>query len=201
MTRFLIILLFLLSSPLLISCASPARPTGYLQDYSELKPGQNLDLYWSDRELIKQGQYSGIEIGRIESRVVGSEKVSEEDACNWLRSAIISNQASSEDLVLGSQSENTANLNLAITEMSPGSAFARIMAGEFGAGHAWVQIEGSVTDQKEGHMLVCFSDRRRASGAIGFRDVGGDSGSAMLQEMINSIGLVIRSELRTEFGF
>jgi hypothetical protein len=84
--------------------------------------------------------------------------------------------------------------------MTTGSAFARMVAGELGAGHGWVQIEGRVTDEESGVLLVSFADRRRGSGAVGFRDLGGDSGPAMVREMITAIGFGIRSELDHAFG-
>jgi hypothetical protein len=154
---------------------------------------------WSDHDRIKQGQYKRIAIGRIESRVVDTEKVTGEQACGWLRSAVLK-AGSSETLVVGVPTGKTAKLDLAITEMTPGSAFARIMAGEIGAGHAWVQIEGRVIDEESGVLLASFADRRRKSGAHGFRDVMGDSGPAMVREMIRAIAGGIRSELAHEFG-
>lgn len=182
------------------ACTHSVRPTGYLEKYDQLGPGHYLELFWSDPDRIVQGQYKRIVIGRIEARVVDSEKVTGEEACKWLRYAVLGKSASSETLVLGGETGKTAKLDLAITEMTPGSAFARIMAGELGAGHAWLQIEGYVTDEESSVLLVSFADRRRGSGAHGFRDVVGDSGPAMIGEGITAIGYDIRRELAREFG-
>ena len=65
-----------------------------------------------------------------------------------------------------------ARLELAITEMTPGSSSVRLWAGEFGAGHAFVQVEGQVLYVESGTELATFCDRRRASGAAGLKDVG-----------------------------
>jgi len=185
---------------LLSACTSPLRQTGYLKNYKQLRPGKYLEQLWSDPERIAQGQYRKIVIGRIEARVVDTEKVTGEEACNWLRFAVLGNTTLPEALVLGTQTGKIAKLGLAITEMTPGSAFARIMAGELGAGHAWIQIEGRVTDDESGVLLVSFADRRRGSGAHGLRDLAGDSGPAMVREGIAAIGRAIRAELAREFG-
>jgi hypothetical protein len=186
---------------LLASGCATVKPTGYLENYGQFKPGQYVERFWSNPDKIAQGQYKRIVIGKIESRVADSEKITGAQACNWLRSAIFRGDTSIEHLAFGAETGNKARLDLAITEMTPGSAFGRMMAGELGAGHAWVQIEGRVIDEESGVLLVSFADRRRGSGAIGFRDLAGDSGPAMLQEMITAIGFDIRSELDHTFGF
>lgn len=201
MTRLIIgiissTLIILLSS----ACTHPPRPTGYLEDYKQLRPGKYLEQFWSDRDRIVQGQYKRIVMGRIEARVVDSAKVTGIQACSWLRSAVLRGDTSAEYLAFGAGPGKKARLDLAITEMTPGDAFARIMAGELGAGHAWVQVEGRVTDEETGVLLVSFADRRRGSGVIGFRDVAGDSGPSMLHEMIIAIGFGIRNELDRTFG-
>lgn len=182
------------------ACTHAVRPTGYLENYKQLRPSNDIELLWSEHDRIVQGQYKRIVIGRIEARVVDSEKVTGEEACKWLRYAVLGKSASSESLVLGGETGKTAKLDLAITEMTPGSAFARIMAGELGAGHAWLQIEGRVTDEESGVLLLTLADRRRGSGAHGFRDTVGDSGPAMISEGITAIGGSIRRELAREFG-
>lgn len=57
-------------------------------------------------------------------------------------------------------------LDLAITEMKPGSVFLRWFEPLtfFGFGHAWVQIEGVLTRQSDDKVLLKFVHRRRNSG-------------------------------------
>jgi hypothetical protein len=117
------------------------RPTGYLENYGQFKPGQYVERFWSNPDRIAQGQYRRIVIGKIESRVADSAKVTGAQACNWLRCAIFRGDPSIEHLAFRAETGNKARLELAITEMTPGSAFGRIMAGELGVGHAWVQVE------------------------------------------------------------
>jgi hypothetical protein len=185
---------------LFLSACATVEPRGYLENYDQLKSGRYIERFWSDPNKIAQGGYKIIVIGKIESRVADSEKVTGAQACSWLRSAILRGATSVEYFPLEAGAGKNARLDLAITEMTPGSAFGRTMWGEFGAGHAWVQVEGRVTDEESGVLLVSFADRRRGSGVIGFRDLAGDSGPAMLHEMITAIGFSIRSELDHTFG-
>jgi hypothetical protein len=186
---------------LFLSGCATVEPSGYLKNYDQLKAGKYIERIWSDPDKIAQGQYKGIVIGQIESRVADSVIITREDTCNWLRSAIFRGDISIKHMAFGAETGKKVKLDLAITEMTPGSAFARMMAGEFGAGTAKVQIEGRVTDEESGVLLVSFADRRSGSGAMGFRDLGGDSGPAMVREMITAIGFGIRSELDHAFGF
>jgi len=185
---------------LFLSACATVKPRGYLENYDQLKSGRYIERFWSDPDKIAQGQYKRIVIGQIEARVADSVIITREETCNWLRSAIFRGDISIKHVAFGAETGKKARLDLAITEMTPGSAFARMVAGELGAGHAWVQIEGRVTDEESGVLLVSFADRRRGSGAVGFRDLGGDSGPAMVHEMITAIGFGIRSELDHTFG-
>ena len=99
------------------------------------------------------------------------------------------------------QQKAQAKLEIAITEMTPGSAAGRMFAGELGLGHAWVQVEGRVVDIDLNEEVVAFSDRRRHSGAIGFRDIGGDAGPSLVREMLETIAAELVQELRETFRF
>ena len=76
-----------------------------------------------------------------------------------------------------------------------------MFAGELGMGHAWVQAEGRVIDRQSQEELVAWSDRRRSSAAIGFRDLGGDSGPTLVREMLEQIAIDLERELRETFQF
>jgi len=158
---------------LFLSACATVKPRGYLENYDQLKSGRYIERFWSDPDKIAQGQYKRIVIGQIEARVADSVIITREETCNWLRSAIFRGDISIKHVAFGAETGKKARLDLTITEMTPGSAFARMVAGELGAGHAWVQIEGRVTDEESGVLLVSFADRRRGSGAVGFRDLGG----------------------------
>jgi hypothetical protein len=177
---------------------STSRSSGFLQDYEQLSEGQSLELFWADGTLIHQSRYEGIVLGAVESRVEDEEGISGQDACDWLKRAVQGN-APQGDLVLG-RSGKVARLELAVTEMTLGSAFARMMAGELGAGHVWVQVEGRVVDAGSGVLLASFADRRRDSGSAGLEDLAGSAGSGLLREMIVAIGDDIRAELARAFG-
>jgi hypothetical protein len=84
--------------------------------------------------------------------------------------------------------------------VDPGGGFARVMAGELGAGHAWVQVEGRVTDPTSGALLAAFADRQRDSGLAGVRDTFGDVGPSLVKERLTAIGRAARLELALSFG-
>ena len=48
---------------------------------------------------------------------------------------------------------------------------------------------------------MAWSDRRRSSAAIGFRDLGGDSGPTLVREMLEQIAIDLERELRETFQF
>ena len=184
------------------SCSTP-QTTGYLADYAHLEKGRFIEMYFADRSSIAKGHYNRLVLGSISTDAIRDQKnVSRSESVRWLRnSLLLSPEASADPVVLSKPGAGaTAQLDLGITEMNPGSAAARILAGEFGAGHAWVQVEGRVTDPQGGATLATFAERRRSSGATGFRDVGGDSGPALIEELIEEIGADIRRELGNTFG-
>jgi hypothetical protein len=84
---------------------------------------------------------------------------------------------------------------MAITYLTPGNATARILAAELGAGHAFVQVEGKLTDAKTGEEIARFADRRRDSGSIGFEDVGGDAGPRLVERLLKGISADVVKEL------
>lgn len=68
---------------------------------------------------------------------------------------------------------NVLRLDLAITEMSPGAYLFRglhLPLFFLGLGHAYVQVEGIVSDTQSGRPLVKFVERRRHSGLLAKED-------------------------------
>jgi uncharacterized protein DUF4410 len=185
----------------LAGCASTPTRTGYLRDYDQLKPGRHLDQYWANRALITQKSYSKIRLGEIDvGRISAHAGVTPEDCKAWFENALRKTpSAHSEHLVADDTAP--AQLEVAITEMDPGSAAARIFAGELGAGHAWVQVEGRVVDRQSQDQVVAWSARRSSSGTIGIQDVGGDAGPALVRAMLEQIAIDLDSELRETFTF
>jgi hypothetical protein len=183
----------------LAGCSTPTA-SGYLADYDRLAEGQFLEEYWSDRSAIRAGGYSTIQLSEVSTdRIEDQKGITASECAELLRSSLV--QGSLGNIVASpSGTGRIAQLDVAITNMDPGSAAARIFAGELGAGHAWVQIEGSVVDPKSGEVLASFAERRRSSGAIGFEDVGGDSGPSQVRRMVRDIAIDIRKEIDASFA-
>ncbi len=184
----------------LVGCSTPMG-SGYLSDYKHLEKSQYLERYFADEVAIASRDYGKIVLGSVSTEAIRDQKgITEADCGKWLYNVLIEDSTASEPVVVSSGiSGPPAQLRVAITEMTPGSAGARIVAGELGAGHAWVQIEGTVIDSQTNATLVSFVDRRRSSGAIGLKDVGGDSGPSLVRAMIEDIGKDIRRELSVSF--
>jgi len=184
-----------------VACSTPVS-TGYLDRQALLQPGQYLDGAWCSDRVGQAPAYSEVRVVSVEALGIQDRRgVSTRDAVSWLRAqlGLGSDESSGDDVLLRfSDKGPIANLELAITEMDPGSATARIWAGEFGAGHAFVQVEGKLTDATEGTLLCELVQRTRASGAVGFRDLGGDSGPAMVEQMLGMVARALRDELRVK---
>lgn len=180
-----------------VSCSTPVS-TGYLDQQALHQPGQYLDGVWCSDRVGQKPAYSEVRVSSIQAIGIEDHRgVSTADAVAWLSARL--GVSGGEDVLLRFSDDGpVASLELAITEMDPGSAAARIWAGELGAGHAFVQVEGKLTDATDGTLLCELVQRTRASGAIGFRDVGGDSGPAMVKEMLGMIAAAVRDELRAK---
>ncbi len=193
----------LLLASFLGGCAT-AKRTGYLQNYDKLDKGRYLENYWSRTPLIGKKKYSTIRVDAISiDRISDQKGLTAENCREWLRNALVNaSSASGPHIVFGVGPDGAqAKLEIAITEMTPGSAAGRFFAGEFGMGHAWVQVEGRIVDIESKDELVAFSDRRRSSGAIGLRDIGGDAGPNLVREMLEEIAADLIKELNDSFSF
>ncbi len=193
--KFLAAVLILASA--LVGCASaPTTTSSYLDNYVRLAPGGRLEAYWQDDRYVPRFDQLSVRFFSISTEIIANKKnVSVADVVAWL----------TEDLtasgIVAANSEVAAlNLELAITFMDPGSAAARIWAGDLGAGHAQLQIEGKYLDSASGQLVATFAERRRSSGAIGLKDIGGDAGAALIREMVRFISEDIVGQLRKSFG-
>ena len=174
--------------------AAAPKSSGYLSDYGHLVEGEYLEAYWVDMAPIEQSKSPTIALGDISAIGVKDHKGVTVDNCvAWLKSDL------QGKLISANNADARYKLDLAITHMDPGSAAKRIWAGEFGAGHAQLQIEGKVTDTESGEVVAEFAERRRSSGAIGVEDLGGDAGPHIIEHLVSLIAADINSELQASF--
>ena len=175
------------------NAASP-QPSGFLADYDRLVEGEYLEAYWVDGANIQRTGTPDILLGNIAVDKIKDQKgVSVADSVAWLKKDLMNGRS------IGDNQKAKYRLDLAITHMDPGSAAKRILAGEFGAGHAQLQIEGKVIDQKSGVVVASFAERRRSSGAIGTEDLAGDAGPHIIEHLVSLISADIDSELMASF--
>lgn len=177
-------------------CASAPTTSGYLSNYSNLQAGEYLEKIWVDKNKVQKTDTVSILMGDVTTDKIGDKKgVTVQDAVSWLQSAL-----EKEKVVLKKHQAALLRLDLAITFMDPGSASGRFLAGELGAGHAQLQIEGKVINIADGALIVAFAERRRSSGAIGLKDIGGDSGPNLVQAMTQDVSSDISRELLKIFS-
>ena len=183
-------------------CAATPEHYQLVREEQRLTPGQRVDLIWANADRIARKKYLPLGLGEISTRHVSDQKgITAAEAESWLRDSIRrSAEKANLRLVFGKQGGTApARLDLAITEMYPGSRIGRIFAAEHGAGHAWVQVEGRVVDAQSGEDLATFVDRRRSSAWIGFRDVFKDASPDLIREMLEGIAGDVVSELYMKF--
>lgn len=188
-------LLLLFVAVELVGCASTPTATSYLDNYERLAPGKYLEKYWADTAAITPAPSARLTLGDIQTDTIADKKgVTVANSAEWLRAGVTRGE-----LFAPGAGPAAGRLDLAITFMDPGSAAARIWAGELGAGHAQVQVEGRVTDPASGKLLAAFAERRRSSGAIGLQDMGGDAGPSLIRTMIDKITEAANQELAATF--
>ena len=182
------------SSLILTTHAAAPRPSGYLSDYDRLVEGEYLEAYWVDIVATRRSKNPHILLGTISAdKVSDHNDVTVAETINWLKNDLLAGA------VIVDQTDGGYRLDVAITHLDPGSAAKRILAGEFGAGHAQLQIEGKVIDRQSDRVVASFAERRRSSGAIGVQDLAGDAGPHIIEHLINLISADISSELTASF--
>lgn len=179
---------------ILAGCAS-AKKTAFITDFDKMPKGQHVDRFRSNPQLLNSNTLSNIFLADIDTTSVKDAKgISAHEAAASLREAFVTALKEKGMSSVADRSSATSELQLAISELNPGDQAARIFAAELGAGHAKVQVDGKLT-AKTGEEIAAFVDRRNRSGAIGFRDVGGDAGPKMIEEMFNQIASKAVQEL------
>lgn len=181
------------------ACAT-AKPSGYPVRFERLTDGRHVEKFWSDAGAIAAQPFADVVLARIDTSrgIADQDGLPRDRGADWLRSALV--LGGSDTIVVIGPSGETARVELAITEMSTGSAVTRVLVGELGAGHAWVQVEGRVVGPASDRVLAEFVDRRRSSGAAGLRDSFGDAGPQLVREMLEEIAKDLRLELRETFA-
>ena len=178
------------------ACTSPPIRTGYLDNFNDLKGTDYLDGVWFDDSAVRNHHYVRVEL--VSVRAVGvsdQDHVTVADATEWLHEAVVQ-PGTTSTVLTDNRSGPAANLELVISELDPGSTVARFLAGEFGAGHAWVQVEGKLTDGDNGALVGTLVQRTRASGVAALRNSRGyDSGPGLVHDIIREIGRNIRGQL------
>ena len=195
MYRFVCILFFGIVAA---ACSTP-QGGGLVSDPSGLGEGRHIDRSQLDATGVPSMGLSAIVLAEIDTTRVSDQKgITKTEGAAALRAALMPSPSDRAVLNLGG-SAGPGRLDVAIVERSTGNALARVIAGELGSGHAWVQVDARVVDPDSGKVLAELSDRRRGSGVIGLRDTFGSSGPAMVREMLAGIGSDIRKELRELF--
>jgi hypothetical protein len=187
-------IIVLMSGFILTAHAAAPKASGYLSDYDRLVEGEYLEAYWVDMARIKRSNPPRILLGEISIAGIKDHKgVTVADCVGWLNNDLLKGR------IISNSQEAKYRLDLAITHMDPGSAAKRLLAGEFGAGHAQLQIEGKVVDIESGEVVASFAERRRSSGAIGIEDLAGDAGPHIIEHLVNLISEDVNSELLASF--
>jgi len=159
-------------------------------------PGRFVDLASFDRPSLSETGFTGVELRLVEGVGVSDVKnVTLEEALSWLREGL-SRPADYRGVLEGDAGERPAYLDVAITELNPGSTVARFWAGEFGAGHAWVQVEALLRTEPGGSVVGRLVQRTRISGVASFQNSRGrDSGPVLLRQILFKAGVAIQREL------
>jgi hypothetical protein len=177
-------------------CASPPIRSSYSNDIQPTIEGKYIEKVWIDKAILSSVQYTEVRLQNVQGvGIVDQTNITVAEAVQWLKEAII--EPGNDSIVLQSNNKGRmANLELVITELDPGSTSARFWAGEFGAGHAWVQIEGKLTDSENNKLLGYLSERSRKSGVLTFRNArGSDSGPGLIHDIIFDIAEKMKKEI------
>ncbi|MDX2088074.1 MAG: DUF4410 domain-containing protein [Kofleriaceae bacterium] len=179
----------------LSGCASAPKPTPFTPPQVALEKGKHVDRVWADAAALAAARVANVALSEIDTRAIADAKgITAAEARETLRGALVAGAGG--DVVLRHGLEgSTSRLEVAITELDPGSAAARVFAGELGAGHAWVQVEARLVDPASGAVLAAFVERSRDSGGIGLRDTFGSVGPTLVRELLQRAARDIRDEL------
>lgn len=162
---------------------------------NKTQDGTHVDKVWVDETKLSDIKTIGIGIGEICIDSINDEKgITREDCREYLKKKLLE-KAPSYGISIDDIDDNLKS-KWVFTNMSPGDAASRVWAGEFGFGHANVEIQVIVFDQS-GNRVIEISDSRNNSGNIGLRDsFSRDGGPEFVKEIIEQIATNILEELK-----
>ena len=183
---------------LLVSCTSTPMETDYARGELPRTPGRYVDGAWFDVSKITRLGFTGVELSSVEPfRVSDVKNIAVAEALSWLREGLTEGQVTNQ-ILAGDKSGAVAELEVALTELDPGSTRTRFWAGEFGAGHAWIQVEGIIKEANTGSIVGRLVQRTRISGVFGLHNSRfRDSGPVLVRQMLLKAGRAFRSEVVT----
>lgn len=177
---------------------SPAKRTGYLPSYGQLRSAEHVDKYWSDGSLHR---HKRIAVTKFELYGVEDRKgVTAKEAEAWLLEALVQQDADQPFLLGRAGGGGSATMEIALTRMRPGGRWGRILVGEFGAGQADAQIEGRIL--ADGKEIVAFAHRNRSKApkSNDYADLKADQGVALLKREIRACVADLRRQLALEYA-
>lgn len=178
----------------LSGCAA-ADKSGFLPGYEKLHRGRYIENYRSSAALNRE-MLPGIYVDAVKGMIPDQPGFTMVEACGWLKNSALSHIRNAPGWhAVERPEESKCKLVMAITYCTPGSAGGRMFAGEFGLGHAYVQVEGRIIDSAANRDLVSFTDRRRDSGFIGIEDIGGNAGPMLVRRMLDNIARDLVKEI------
>ena len=162
----------------LFGCAS-VQKSGYLTDYSQLADGKHLEKVVVSPELGSRENFGILIEDPNMDYVVEEDKPlalsSQDYFVEVLQKRIESITGLKTATVVGSPGnpgETHLTLRTAMTRLDPGSRLGRWFAGDLGAGHSHVQVEGELLDPATNISLMTFADQRSGSAAGGWNPTG-----------------------------
>lgn len=169
-----------------------------LEHNNESIKGKFVDNVWITKSKVTyDSRTTKLNLEDINIDSISNEKgITKEECRSELKSDILKNEHN-KDFIVENQPEDSYKIKFIITNMSPGDAASRIWAAELGFGHANVEIQTIIS--KADQRIIEIRDSRNNSGAIGFRDTGGDSGPQLVRELLKQISDNIIQELNSIF--
>lgn len=169
-------------------CATTTEPTGFLRDSGTLRAGQRLDQVYTAPGFTPR-HYSTVGVAVESPLMVAPRGLSIENLTAYLSREVVAHlqQTGLFSTVVPSSVQPPGapglRCELAITQLDPGSRALRWWFGEFGAGHAIVQVEGRCLDAQTTTLMLAFVEQRR--GAAIFDITGGNSQSLIEEDLRN----------------
>lgn len=184
----------------LFGCSS-VQKTSYLTDYSQMKDGKHLEKVMVSPELSSRQDFAILIENPNIDYVVEKDAPLTTSSRDYFRDAMqrrLRTIAGLETVrsieLLKDSARGYLVLKTAITRLDPGSRLTRWFAGELGAGHSHVQVEGELMDPATNTVLMKFSDQRSGSAFSGMDPTGGSS-TQLIEADLDGIAKAISETL------